>query len=133
MAQVSLEPGALPPKDKLNPVKGKDGLWRLTRIRHRSHSGEYVKTSAVGRTRRECLDEWEQAFKRNVHKGSKRKRTSKRRQFSATDKMGEVFAELDAQYKARVDAGKMSQDTYNNYRCYIYPPAKNAKRSKNPD
>ncbi|MBY8860832.1 hypothetical protein K7711_30460 [Nocardia sp. CA2R105] len=92
-----------------------------------------MKTSASGRTRRECLDEWERGFKKNVLKGSKRKRVSKRRQFAPTDKMSKVFAELDAQYKERVEAGKMADDTYNNYRCYIYPPAKSAKRSNNPD
>ncbi|WP_306358582.1 MULTISPECIES: hypothetical protein [unclassified Nocardia] len=47
--------------------------------------------------------------------------------------MSKVFAELDAAYKAKVQAGKMSEDTYNNYRYCIYPPTKNAKRSNNPD
>ncbi|MVU77094.1 hypothetical protein GPX89_07510 [Nocardia sp. ET3-3] len=79
------------------------------------------------------MDDWESNFKKNVQKGSKRRRRGHRTQFSPTDKMSKVFAELDAQYKAKVEAGKMSEDTYTNYRCHIYPPAKNAKRSNNPD
>ncbi|WP_306365411.1 hypothetical protein [Nocardia sp. CC227C] len=128
-----MEPGALPPKEKLNPVKGSDGLYHLDRVRHRAQSGQYVRTSATGRTRRECLEEWHRNFAVNVLKGSKRRQTTRRRQWSPTDKMSDVFAELDTRWEARVDAGTLSADTWNNYHRVIYKPDKNPARSPNPD
>ncbi|MGW0245115.1 hypothetical protein ACWDYH_00595 [Nocardia goodfellowii] len=133
MSSVALVPGALPPPAKLNPTKGSDGIWRLDRVRHRAFNGEYPRTSAQGATRKECLEEWMRRFDENNRKGSNRQRRSKRRQFQPTDRMSEVFAELDAQYAARRDKGEISPDSYNNVHRTIYKPSVLPQRSPNPN
>ncbi|MGX1809677.1 hypothetical protein ACWIGI_28485 [Nocardia sp. NPDC055321] len=72
-------------------------------------------------------------FEINIRKNTKRKRTSRRVQFSPTDSMSLVFAELDKQWKARVEAGTMSRDSYdNNYRM-IYESTNRVRHNPNPD
>lgn len=129
---MPLEPGELPDKDKLIPIKRADGVWELDRVRCRRLNGDDFRQSAQGRTKKECGEEWMRRWEVNIRKGSKRKRVSKRVQFSPNDKMSLVFATLDAQWKARVEDGTLSVDTYNNYRLMIYP-APVSRRNHNPD
>ncbi|MFE3052248.1 hypothetical protein [Nocardia sp. NPDC059239] len=129
---MALEPGELPPKNKLIPTKRSDGSYELDRVRHRALNGEVVRTSAVGRTKKECIDEWMRRFDINNRKGSKRRRISKRVQFAPTDPMSKVFAEMDRQWKQRVEDGTLSRDTHSNYHRTIYPCAPGPK-NHNPD
>ncbi|MGX1809678.1 hypothetical protein ACWIGI_28490 [Nocardia sp. NPDC055321] len=46
------EPGELPDKDDLIPVRNPKGGWMLDRVRHRALTGEEVRTSAKGRTKK---------------------------------------------------------------------------------
>ncbi|WP_280357872.1 tyrosine-type recombinase/integrase [Nocardia otitidiscaviarum] len=130
---MALAPGELPPKEKLEPVQRADGLWELDRVRHRALNGEEVRTSATGRTKKACRDEWMRRFEANIRKNTKRKRTSRRVQFSPNDKMSVVFAELDRQWKQRVEAGTMSRDTYNNNYRMIYETTNTVRHNPNPD
>ncbi|MFE5290449.1 hypothetical protein ACFRAQ_36345 [Nocardia sp. NPDC056611] len=130
---MALEPGELPPKSKLIPTKRTDGTWELDRVRHRALNGEEVRTSATGRTKNECIDEWMRRFEINNRKNTKRRRTSRRVQFSPNDNMSLVFAELDKQWKQRVADGTMSPDSYdNNYRM-IYETTHKVRYNPNPD
>lgn len=120
MAQEALEPGALPSPTKLNPVKGADGVWRLSRVRHRTFSGHYVRTSGSGRTRKECLADWNAKFEVNRHKRSARKARDGSRDFELGDKMSKVFAEFYRRQEKRCAAGKISEQTLESYWFAIY-------------
>lgn len=132
MAQNRLEPGAYPPKDKLTPVKGADGMYRLTEIRHRSISGEIVRTSGSGRTKRDCLDDFNRRFQINVRKGSVFKRTTRRRKFAPTDKMSVVFDAFKEQERRRWERGEISEAAFNKVWYDIYPSTHRNARSDSP-
>ncbi|WP_280333117.1 tyrosine-type recombinase/integrase [Nocardia wallacei] len=132
MPQVTLEPGAYPPKSKLKPAKGPDGIYRIDRVRHRALSGGYVRTSASGRTQRECLEDFDRNFQRNIRKGSKRQRASRRKTFDTTDKMHDVFEHWLTLQWARVGKGSLSERTYNAYKLAIFV-SDNPERSRNPN
>lgn len=122
MPREALEPGAFPPKDKVNPIKGADGVWRLTDIRHRTISGNYTRTSAQGRTSKECLEQFTRRWEVNRRKGSVRRRTnSAAPQFTLTDKMSDVFAYYDQIQRSRVEEGKLKWNSYDVYHRVIYP------------
>lgn len=123
MPRAALEPGAYPPRYKLEPVKGPDGLWRLTEVRHRSYSGVYVRTSGVGATKDECLADWDAKFQRNRYKGSVRRqrRGSVEVRFKPTDKMSAVFAHYIDLQKQRLRRGEIKQRTLYLYQMAIYP------------
>ncbi|WP_068059461.1 tyrosine-type recombinase/integrase [Nocardia xishanensis] len=128
MAQESLEPGALPPATQLNPVKGADGVWRLTRVRHRTFSGTYVRTSGSGRTRKECLADWNARFEKNRQKSSSRAARDTAREFEHSDKMSKA---LDAWYRREVkryEAGKIREQSLHNYRRWIYEAEERGRR-----
>ncbi|MEV4127178.1 tyrosine-type recombinase/integrase [Nocardia sp. NPDC049707] len=120
MAQDALEPGALPPPHKLNPVKGPDGIWRLTRVRHRAFNGAYVRTSGSGRTRRECLADWDAAFERNRRKGSASKSDSSRGDLKLSDKMSRAFDVYYKQQEKKADAGKITEQSLTTIHRAIY-------------
>ncbi|WP_431941612.1 site-specific integrase [Nocardia grenadensis] len=132
MPQNRLEPGAYPDKDKLQPVKGDDGIWRLTKVRHRAYSGVYVRTSASGRTRRECLDDFGRNFEKNVRKGMRTERRSRRKQFVLTDPMTSALDHWLEEQRKRVERGEITQRTYTNYRKGIREAAKTS-RNRNPN
>ncbi|MBU3063096.1 tyrosine-type recombinase/integrase [Nocardia sp. NEAU-G5] len=130
MSQDKLVPGAPPDQDKINPTKGPDGIWRLTRVRHRALNGDYPRSSGKGRTRKECLDDFWHNFDKNNTKGSNRRRLSQRRRFALTDKMIDVFDYWLKLQSARVAKGEIVQRTYNNYHRGIKPAPKNARNRK---
>ncbi|MBF6358232.1 tyrosine-type recombinase/integrase [Nocardia higoensis] len=130
MAQESLEPGALPPAYKLNPSKDPDGIWRLQRVRHRTFSGTYVRTSGSGRTRKECLEDWNANFERNRQKSSARATRDTAREFELSDKMSKA---LDAWFKRetkRCEAGKIRPQSLINYRRWIYEADERGRRRR---
>ncbi|MBF6179894.1 tyrosine-type recombinase/integrase [Nocardia otitidiscaviarum] len=104
-------------------MKGPDGFWRLTEVRHRSYSGVYVRTSGIGTTKDECLADWDAKFQRNRYKGSvrRKRRASKAVEFTMSDRMSAVFRQyIEAQGK-RVEKGEIKQRSYNQYYAAIYP------------
>lgn len=123
MPRAALEPGAYPSNFKLEPVKGADGFWRLNEIRHRSYSGVYVRTSGIGTTRQECLDDWDAKFQRNRYKGSvrRKRRAESAVVFKPTDKMSVVFANFIDTQKKRVKRGEIKKKTLALYELAIYP------------
>ncbi|MEU7633417.1 hypothetical protein AB0C34_26145 [Nocardia sp. NPDC049220] len=122
MPQVALEPGAYPPKHKLQPVKGADGLWRLTEVRHRSYSGIYVRTSGIGATKKDCLADWEAKFEKNRRKGSVVAYAfDDEPEFGLTDKMSEVFKRFIDEQRRRVETGKLKAQSLHHYETAIYP------------
>jgi integrase len=121
MPREALEPGEFPPKHKIRPIKGADGVWRLTNIRHRTISGSYVRTSAQGRTKDECLQEFTRRWEVNNRKGSVRQRLRDTTKFSQTDKLSTLFARFDADQKAKAESGKIKHYTYEVYHRSIYP------------
>jgi|GEM_PF-4951833 len=132
MPQEALEPGAPPDKDKLIPTKGADGIWRLTRVRHRALNGDYVRSSGKGRIQKECLEDFWRSFERNNTKGSNRRRRAQRKRFALTDKMIDVFNYWLELQLARVEKGEIVQRTYNNY-CRGIRPAPKTARNRKPD
>jgi hypothetical protein len=123
MPRDALTPGAYPRKDKLVPIKGDDGMYRLSRIRHRTISGSYTRTSAQGRTIDECLQEFERQWAVNRRKGTVR-RSSKHREkvmLKLTDKMGAAFKMFDDMQKAKAEKGKLKWYSYDSYHRSIYP------------
>ncbi|AXK88650.1 tyrosine-type recombinase/integrase [Nocardia farcinica] len=119
MAQVAMEPGALPPPHKLNPVKV-DGVWRLDRVRHRAFNGAYVRTSGSGRTKRECLADWHQNFERNRRKGSSTTRATGKEAFKATDKMAKAFDAYYARQQKKAEAGQITEQSLLTFHRAIY-------------
>ncbi|MGY1946531.1 tyrosine-type recombinase/integrase [Nocardia asiatica] len=122
MAQEALEPGALPPPTKLNPVKGADGVWRLDRIRHRAFNGSYVRSSGSGRTRKECLADWERAFERNRRKGSASNGNggSGLQSLKLSDKMSKAFDLYYVQQEKKAAAEKITEQSLTTYHRAIY-------------
>ncbi|MFE7745345.1 tyrosine-type recombinase/integrase [Nocardia sp. NPDC057455] len=122
MAQEALEPGALPPPTKLNPVKGADGIWRLDRIRHRAFNGSYVRSSGSGRTRKECLADWEQAFERNRRKGSASTVNGGGglQSLKLSDKMSKAFDLYYTQQEKKAAAEKITEQSLTTYHRAIY-------------
>jgi integrase len=128
MAQDALEPGALPPPHKLNPVKGPDGIWRLNRVRHRAFNGSYPRTSGSGRTRKECLADWHAAFERNRRKGSTGKSESSRGDLKLSDKMSKAFEVYYEQQKKKAQAGKITEQSLTTtFRAIYKGEGRNAK------
>lgn len=123
MPREALEPGAFPAKDKVKPIKGADGIWRLTDVRHRTMSGSYVRTSAQGRTSKECFDQFERRWEVNRRKGTVRRRrlADRSAKFTLTDKMSKLFAHYDALQMAKAEAGKLKWYSYDQYHRSIYP------------
>ncbi|MGW4330351.1 tyrosine-type recombinase/integrase [Nocardia sp. NPDC004573] len=122
MPQVALEPGAYPPKHKLQPVKGADGLWRLPEVRHRAFSGLYVRTSGIGTTKKDCLADWERKFQKNRCKGSVvAYALDDDREFTLMDKMSDVFVRYVDEQQQRVTAGKLKAQSLRDYKNAIYP------------
>lgn len=117
--QIRLEPGGRPPKRQLEPLKCPDGIWRLTRIRHRAFTGQYVRSSGSGNSRRECLADWEANFEKNQHKGSARA-NARRLRLQLTDPMLSAFDRFLEQQQKRVDLGKITQQTCDAYWRAIY-------------
>ncbi|MET7772388.1 hypothetical protein [Nocardia sp. NPDC005366] len=121
MAQVALEPGAYPPKHKLQPVQGTDGLWRLSEVRHRAYSGVYVRTSGIGATKRECQADWDAKFEKNRYKGSViAYALDDEPQFSLSDRMSAVFDWFMLEQEQRVAKGKLKAQSLRDYRNAIY-------------
>jgi integrase len=123
MSSERLVPGGRPKKHLLEPVKGPDGIWHLDRIRHRTLSGAYTRTSASGRTKKECLAQWEDRFEKNRHKGSVRTTRSDvaRIRFTADDKMIDVFEHFIKMCKKKVEQGKIKAQTVDGYSRAIFP------------
>lgn len=120
MPREALEPGAPVPAHKLKPIKSADGIWRLTDIRHRTISGTYIRTSAQGRTRKECLEQFQRRWEVNRRKGTVRRRADAGPQFALTDKMSRTFEHYDRTQKARYEAGRLKWNSYNDYHGSIY-------------
>ncbi|WP_084489369.1 tyrosine-type recombinase/integrase [Nocardia niwae] len=114
-----MEPGALPEPTKLNPVKGSDGVWRLTRVRHRAFNGTYVRTSGSGRTRKECLADWHERFERNRRKGSAGN-GGDRQVLKLTDKMTVALDAYYAQQEKKLAAGKITEQSLTTTHRAIY-------------
>lgn len=114
MSNERLEPGGRP-RQKLVPVKGADGLWRLDRIGHRSFNGDYHRTSGLGATRKECLADFEQNFEQNRRKGSARPRKARRPEFRTTDTMDVVFQYFLEVKRKAWKSGKIREQTYRRY------------------
>ncbi|WP_280395511.1 site-specific integrase [Nocardia brasiliensis] len=123
MAQNRLVPGAEPDKEKLIPVKGSDGKWRLTEVRHRTFSGTIVRSSGTGRTKSECLKDFWQAWERNRRKGTKRKRVTTRDNAPLTlqSKMSDAFALFKNHAEQKHKQGKITHRTLTAYMQAIYP------------
>ncbi|WP_157978688.1 MULTISPECIES: tyrosine-type recombinase/integrase [Nocardia] len=121
MAQEAMEAGGWPPAHMLIPKKDKDGVWRLTKIRHRTYNGNYVRTSGAGRTQKECRDDWKKRFEVNRHKGSAHSTSTKRREFEPSDKMSTVFDAFITAQERKCEAGKIASQTLVSYRQSIYP------------
>ncbi|MFF4025416.1 MULTISPECIES: tyrosine-type recombinase/integrase [Nocardia] len=123
MPRDALTPGAYPPKDKIVPIKGRDGVYRLTDVRHRTISGCYTRTSAQGRTIDECLESFERRWKVNRLKGGTVRRNSKRQErvkLQLTDKMSAAFKMFDEMKKVKAEQGKLKWYTYDLYHRTIY-------------
>jgi integrase len=129
MAQEALEPGALPPAYKLNPTKGADGVWRLDRVRHRTFSGIYVRTSGSGRTRKDCLADWEAKFERNRQKSSARTARGSDREFELSTKMSKAFDAYFRRMEKKFEAGKLAETSLNSYRLSIYETDISSRRN----
>ncbi|WP_280465304.1 tyrosine-type recombinase/integrase [Nocardia brasiliensis] len=110
MAQIAMEPGSLPPPHQLNPVKGADGIWRLDRVRHRAFNGTYVRSSGSGRTKKECLAAWNDAFERNRRKGSAGTGAS-RQTLKLSDKMIRAFDAYYTQQEKKAQIGKITEQS----------------------
>ncbi|WP_280409123.1 hypothetical protein [Nocardia brasiliensis] len=122
MAREALEPGAYPPKHKLQPVKGHDGVWRLTEIRHRAYSGIYVRSSGKGTTKKDCLADWERAFEKNRCKGSVvAYALDDAPEFELSDKMSKAFRRFVDEQTDRVEKGKLKEQSLDDYKQAIYP------------
>lgn len=123
MAQIALEPGAYPPKHKLQPVKGADGFWRLSEVRHRAFSGVYVRTSGIGVTKKDCLADWDAKFQKNRYKGSVVAYVldDDEHEFALTDKMSVVFKWFIDEQTKRVELGKLKAQSRDDYWNAIYP------------
>ncbi|MCX4098319.1 tyrosine-type recombinase/integrase [Nocardia sp. alder85J] len=121
MSNEKLEPGGRP-RQKPTPVKGSDGLWRIDRIGHRSFNGVYCRTSGVGATSKECLDDFELNFERNRRKGSVRPRRPQRPVFRSTDPMDVVFRHYLELKRKAWKAGKIREQTYRRYELAVYKP-----------
>lgn len=115
-----MEPGALPPKAMLNPVKGADGLFHLDRVRHRAFNGTYPRTSASGRTKKECVDEWMRRFEVNRRKGAGGLNVGNRPTFKGSDKMIVAFDAYYAQQKKKAEAGKITEQSLLTFHRAIY-------------
>ncbi|NKY89912.1 site-specific integrase [Nocardia veterana] len=123
MPREALEPGGYPPKDKLQPTKGADGIWRLSEVRHRAINGEYVRSSGSGPTRDLCMAAFWENFEKNRFKGSvrRKRRTEKVVLFKPTDKMSAVFKHHADLLRQRLEKGEIREKTYNTYLGVIYP------------
>ncbi|MGW4242628.1 tyrosine-type recombinase/integrase [Nocardia sp. NPDC004722] len=114
----------------MEPEKGADGVWRLDRVKHRTFSGTYTRTSASGRTRTECLEDWDRKFEVNRYKGSVRSRRTAvaSRRFTTEDKMIDVFDWFMEVTRRRVAKGEIKSQTLEIYERMIY--ASGGPRSK---
>ncbi|WP_433680674.1 site-specific integrase [Nocardia sp. CA-119907] len=123
MPREALEPGGYPPKDKLQPVKGADGVWRLSEVRHRAINGEYVRSSGSGPTRDLCMAAFWENFEKNRFKGSvrRKRRTRKTVLFKPTDKMSAVLKHHADVLRQRFEKGEIKERSYYLYRTAIYP------------
>ncbi|WP_405137441.1 tyrosine-type recombinase/integrase [Nocardia sp. NBC_01388] len=132
MGSDRLVAGGRPKKKSLEPVKGSDGMWRLDRVRHRTYSGMYTRTSASARTRKGCAQQWEIKFEKNRHKGSVRtvRSDAVTVRFTADDKMTGVFTHFLATCEKKVKQGLIKQSTVDGYERFIFPSTGN-KAAKN--
>ncbi|MEU6559433.1 tyrosine-type recombinase/integrase [Nocardia nova] len=115
MPQERLEPGAYPPKHKVQPVRGDGGVWRIDRVRHRTFGGRYVRTSGSGYTKKECLADWQVNFERNRRKGSIIQPSEDAHPLQLTDSMSDAFRLYEKHLDRRVAAGKITQKTRDTY------------------
>jgi hypothetical protein len=131
VAREATKPGAEPSKEKLIPVKGKDGKWHINEVRHRAFSGVYVRSSGSGRTKEECLKSFWERFEVNRRKGSRRKRvTVANADLKLTDKMSRAFTAYVEECETRVKQGTLSERTLQSYKRGIYPGDENDFRTR---
>lgn len=123
MPREALVPGGYPPKGKLQPVKGADGIWRLSEVRHRAINGEYVRSSGSGPTRDLCMAAFWEKFEKNRFKGSvrRKRRTGETVLFRPTDKMSAVLKHHADVLRQRFEKGEIKERSYYLYRAAIYP------------
>lgn len=128
MPQERLTKGGYPPKTKLQPVRGADGVWRLDRVRHRAYNGEYVRSSGSGYTKKECLADWEANFERNRNKG-RVIRGGDEAELTLDSLMKDAFDLHFKQLRRKVSRGKLTQQTYDCYHLVTYK-ADDPKKAK---